>query len=242
MESKKQQMSKPIIEVDGLTVRFGNEIALSGVSFSVESGEVVAIVGPNGSGKTTLVRAILNLTPFSGTVLINGKRVSEALERMGYVPQRFNFDLTVPLTVQEFLKLPFPHLSERRFSRALLEVDMKGAEDRTLGTLSGGELQRVLIARSLVSNPTLLFLDEPTSAVDLVGTKGFYEIVSHLRKVHGTTVILISHEIHMVYQFADRIICLNRNLICYGKPEESITKEVLEKLYGKDMRFQPHKH
>ena len=126
--------------------------------------------------------------------------------------------------------------------RVLLEVDMKSFEDAPLGSLSGGQLQRVLIARALVNDPSLLVLDEATSAVDTAGAKGFYDIISHLRSVHGTTVVLVSHEVNMVYRYADHIVCLNRDLICYGKPEEAVTQEVLEKLYGKDVKFQEHRH
>ncbi len=119
---------------------------------------------------------------------------------------------------------------------------MKEYEDYPIGSLSGGQFQRILIARSLLNDPVLLLLDEAISEIDIAGSKGFYDIISHLNKVHETTVILVSHEIQMVYKFADQVVCLNRELICYGKPKEAITKEVLEKLYGEEIRFQEHKH
>jgi len=235
-------MSNPAIEVNGLSVSFNRKKVLNDLTFSVESGEFVAVVGPNGSGKTTMIRAILGLIPHKGDVLIYGKKAREARKRIGYVPQRFDFDRSIPITVSEFLKMPFPKTGARKMKRVLLEVDMKSFEDAPLGSLSGGQLQRVLIARALVNDPSLLVLDEATSAVDTAGAKGFYDIISHLRSVHGTTVVLVSHEVNMVYRYADHIVCLNRDLICYGKPEEAVTQKVLEKLYGKDVKFQEHRH
>lgn len=236
-------MNQPLIEVKHLSVHYDGRTVLNDLSFSVESGETVAVVGPNGSGKTTLLRVLLGLTPYRGSVLLRGKTSHDAFgKKVGYVPQRFDFDRTIPLTVGEFLELPFPRVTSRHVKRVLLEVGMKECEHRLISSLSGGQFQRILMARALVNDPLLLILDEATSSADIVGTKGFYDILSHLREVHRTTVILVSHEISMVYKFADRIICLNRDLICFGKPQEAITHEVLEKLYGKNVVFQDHKH
>ncbi len=235
-------MDKNILEVEHLSVSYNGRTVLNDLHFSIKKGEIVAIVGPNGSGKTTLIRAILGLIPYRGRVSINHEPVQTTLEKIGYVPQKFVFDRTIPMTVSEFLKIAFRKVEHRKIRRALLEVDMKQHEDTLIGDLSGGQLQRVLIARSLLNEPSILLLDEPTSEVDAVGTKSFYDIVAHLNRVHQTTVLLVSHEINMVYKFADQIICLNRDLICYGKPKDTITKEVLEKLYGKEVRFQEHKH
>jgi zinc transport system ATP-binding protein len=235
-------MTKSIVDIQSLSVNYQGRTVLKNLNFSIEEGQIVAVVGPNGSGKTTLVRTILNLTPHRGHVLINGRPAQEMLTQVGYVPQRYDWDPTIPITVGEFLRIAFPKVEGRNIKRVLLEVDMKDAEHRILGSLSGGELQRILIARALVHEPKLLILDEATSAVDTVSAKSFYEIVSHLQKVHRTTVLLVSHEINMVYRFADKIVCLNHELICYGKPEVAITKEVLEKLYGREVKFQRHDH
>ena len=235
-------MDKAALEVKQLSVRYNGQTVLNDLTFSVKRGEIVAVVGPNGSGKTTLIRAILGLVPFQGQVSISQHPVRAILSKIGYVPQGFAFDRTIPITVEEFLKISSQKMIPRKIRHALLEVDMEKRTHTPLGTLSGGELQRVLIARALLNDPTLLLLDEATSEVDAVGTKGFYEIVTHLNRVHRTTVLLVSHEINMVYKFADQIICLNRDLICFGKPKDTITKEVLEKLYGEDVRFQEHKH
>lgn len=235
-------MDKSILEVAHLSVVYNGRTVLNDLNFSIKRGEIIAIVGPNGSGKTTLIRAVLGLLPYQGRILVNQKPVQEALGKIGYVPQRFTFDRTIPITVGEFLQISFRNISSRKINHALLEVDMNHEEHALIGTLSGGQFQRILIARSILNDPELLLLDEATSEVDAVGTKSFYEIVQHLNRVHQTTVLLVSHEINMVYKFADQIICVNRDLICYGKPKDAITKEVLEKLYGEDVRFQEHKH
>jgi zinc transport system ATP-binding protein len=236
-------VGKTVLEIEHLTVDYDGHIVLNDINFSIQKGEIVAVVGPNGSGKTTLIRAILGLLPYRGQILVNDKSVRASLERIGYVPQKFSFDRSIPMTVNEFLSVTSPKkLAARKISHVLLEVDMKKHEQSLVGELSGGEFQRILIARALLNDPEILFLDEATSGIDIAAEKSFYEIVSHLNEVHKATVFLVSHEINMVYKFADQIICLNRDLICFGKPKDAITKEVLEKLYGQDVRFQEHKH
>ena len=235
-------MDETILKVEHLSVNLAGRTVLNDLNFSIKKGEVVAVVGPNASGKTTLIRAILGLIPYRGRVLVNGRPVQQSLEKIGYVPQRFSLDRSVPITVGEFLRTAFKNVPLRKIRRALLEVDMVEEEHALVGTLSGGQFQRVLIARSLLNDPLLLFLDEATSEVDIRGAKSFYDIIAHLKEVHETTVMLVSHEINMVYKFADQIICLNRDLICFGKPKDAITREVLEKLYGPQIRFQEHKH
>ena len=236
-------MAKEVLRIEHLSVGYNGLAILNDINFSIQEGEIAAIVGPNGSGKTTLIRAILGLVPYRGTVLVNGAPVQATLKQISYVPQRFAFDRTIPITVGEFLDMTsIRGTSKRKINHVLMEVDMKKHERTLIGNLSGGEFQRILIARALLNDPAILFLDEATSGIDIAGEKSFYEIISHLNKVHQTTVLLVSHEINMVYRFADQIICLNRDLICFGKPKDAVTQEVLEKLYGKDIKFQEHQH
>ncbi len=235
-------MNKTVIEIDHLSVRYNGKLVLKDLNLKIQKGEIVAIVGPNGSGKTTLIRSILGLVSYEGQIRINQQPIKASLAKIGYVPQTFSFDRSIPMTVAEFLRLSFKNVPLKKLRHGLMEVEMRQYEDHPIGSLSGGQFQRILIARSLLNDPAILVLDEATSEIDTVGTKSFYDIISHLNKVHQTTVILVSHEIHMVYKFADHIICLNRELICYGKPKEAITKEVLEQLYGQDIRFQEHQH
>jgi zinc transport system ATP-binding protein len=115
-------------------------------------------------------------------------------------------------------------------------------KDNKLAKLSGGQKQRILIAQAILSDPELLFLDEPTTGIDASGKKGFYEIIEHLNKVHGTTIVMSSHELSMVYKYADKVICLKQKMYCSGDPNKTITKDILAKLYGKDSELKPHSH
>ncbi|MBI4830829.1 MAG: metal ABC transporter ATP-binding protein [Candidatus Lindowbacteria bacterium] len=230
-----------ILEIENLTVRYNDHVILNSLNFYVKSGEIVAIIGPNGSGKTTLLKAILELIPHQGRVKILGGPVKLALNDIGYVPQRFEFDKTFPLTVKEFLSFIEARNPEWR-EEVLREVGVNTFLDKRIGELSGGQLQRLLIAKALLKEPKLLLLDEATSGVDMAAEMTFYELIQHLNETHNLTIMLISHEVSMVYKFATQILCLNKDLVCNGRPKEAITQEVLEKLYGKSILFQPHEH
>jgi len=229
------------ISVKNLSVDYGNQTVLNRLSFDVEKGKLTAIIGPNGSGKTTLFKAILGLIPHQGQVRIFQKPVREVLRRIGYVPQSFDFDRTLPITVREFLS--FGALRHWHPSGELCkEVHVDVLMDRLIGELSGGQLQRVLIAQALLKKPDLLLLDEPSSGIDIEGAKAFYDLIKHVNHEHGLTVVLISHEINMVYSLADQIICLNRDLICNGPPRQALTKDVMEQLYGSEVSLRGHEH
>ncbi|GAB4338097.1 MAG: zinc ABC transporter ATP-binding protein ZnuC [Candidatus Abyssubacteria bacterium] len=232
---------KKILDIRDLTVRFNGHVILNHLNFYVNSGEIVAIIGPNGSGKTTLLKAILGLVPYQGEIRIFGLPARQALRDIGYVPQKFDFDKTFPLTVKEFISF-IKASSEDWKDEVLREVGVVTFADKRIGELSGGQLQRLLIAKALLKQPRLLMLDEATSGVDIAAEMTFYELVSHLNETHGVTIMLISHEVNMVYSFATQILCLNKDLVCNGRPKEAITKEVMEKLYGKDIRLQAHGH
>ena len=233
--------AEKILEIKNLTVRYNDHVILNQLNFWVNSGEIVAIIGPNGSGKTTLLKAILGLIPHQGDVTIFGGSPRLALDNIGYVPQRLDFDRTFPLTVNEFLN--FIKVKNRPWREEVLkEVGVNTFMDKGLGELSGGQLQRLLIAKALLKEPKLLMLDEATSGVDIAAEMTFFELIEHLNKTHNVTIMLISHEVQMVYKFATQILCLNKDLVCNGRPKEAITKEVLEKLYGKNIEFQPHDH
>jgi ABC-type Mn2+/Zn2+ transport system ATPase subunit len=235
------------LKVENLCVSLNNHHLIENISFSVDEGSIVAIIGPNGAGKTTLIKAILGLIPHTaGSVLLYGRpfKPNSSEIKVGYVPQRLEFDRTFPLTVSELLRftippfyfLPFYKKREREHIEELLEIT--GAlqlANRRIGRLSGGELQRVMIAKAIVNNPRILFLDEPASGVDIEGQERFYDLIKRLNKEKGLTVILISHDLNIVYRFADNVLCMNRRLICSGKPSETLTDEVIKSVYGKMM-------
>jgi ABC-type Mn2+/Zn2+ transport system ATPase subunit len=235
------------LSVENLCVRINKHHLVENITFSVEEGSIVAIIGPNGAGKTTLFKAILGIIPSTGTVSMFGTpfKGKNSHIKVGYVPQRLEFDRTFPLTISELLHFTVPpmcsltfykRVEEKTYVAKLLEiVGVKDLAQRTIGSLSEGELQRVMIAKAIVNNPRILFLDEPASGVDIEGQERFYDLVRRLNKEKGLTVILISHDLNVVYRFADNVLCMNRRLICSGKPREALTDEVIKSVYGEMM-------
>ncbi|GBD97154.1 MAG TPA: metal ABC transporter ATP-binding protein [Nitrospirae bacterium] len=236
------------LSVENLCVKADNRHLLENITFSVEEGRIVAIIGPNGAGKTTLIKAILGLIPYqTGSVSLFGRpfRHNKSHTKVGYVPQRLEFDRTFPLTVSELLGFTVPPIysfpfhrkgKEKKYiDRLLKTVGAQDLRDRGIGSLSGGELQRVMIAKAIVNEPGILFLDEAASGVDIEGQEKFYDLVRRLNKEKGLTVILISHDLNVVYRFADDVLCLNRRLVCTGSPEDTLTNEVIKSVYGEMM-------
>jgi len=232
----------PIMEVKDLTVRFAGIPALDRISFTIEKEAIIAVIGPNGSGKTTLLKAILGLVPYEGEVRLFSCPVRQVLPQVGYVPQRFAFDSTFPLTVEEFISLTCRRPEKLPAGGVLQETGMKEFKGKLIGELSGGQLQRVLLAHALLHRPRILFLDEATSGIDIEGQGDFYSTIHRLNREHGVTVMMVSHDISMVYKFTDRIICLNRDLISHGETRTALTREVLKKLYGESADLKDHDH
>jgi len=234
-------MSSTAIDVKNLSVAYNNDKVLEDISFSIPKGSIAVIIGPNGSGKTTLLKAMLGfVSPQSGSVSVLGGTPSKVVGKVGYVPQRFDFDKTFPITVAELLRFSYPMCSEEKFNEYLTHLEVKRMEHALIGTLSGGQLQRVLIVRAMLHEPEILYLDEPASGIDIGGEKNFFQLISHIHKKHGTTIVMVSHEIDFVYSFADQVICVNRQLLCSGAPPHTLTPQILRKLYGKDITAYPH--
>ncbi|MBI4849593.1 MAG: metal ABC transporter ATP-binding protein [Nitrospirae bacterium] len=234
------------LSVENLCVKINNRHLIENITFNVEEGRIVALIGPNGAGKTTLIKAVLGLIPYSpGTVSFFGQpfRNVNSHFKVGYVPQRLEFDRTFPLTVSELIGFTVPPVysfsffkRDKKHINELLEiVGAQDLMDRSIGGLSGGELQRVMIAKAIVNEPKILFLDEPASGVDIEGQERFYDLVKRLNKEKGLTVILISHDLNIVYRFADNVLCINRRLICSGSPANTLTDDVIKNVYGEMM-------
>jgi len=230
------------VDIHDVGVTFGGNPILRNVTFNVDKAEVVSIIGPNGSGKTTLIRAMLGLIEHRGNVLLAGRPLRHQMERVGYVPQRFDFDRTFPLSVQEFLALAVKKADGEWRDEVLREFSVRPLLRQKLGTLSGGQMQRVLIASALMKQPEVMMLDEPTSGVDVEGVASFYELVRHINKEHEITVFLVSHEVNMVFKTSTKVVCLNKDLVCCGDPRKVITTEILDKLYGPDHELRVHDH
>lgn len=201
-----------LITTQNMSLRYDGAPVLEHVDFAIEPGEIVTVVGPNGSGKSTLIRALLGvLKPTLGSI------TRRPGLRIGYVPQKLALDATLPMTVARFLSLP-ERQSRAAAGRVLERVGAPGLEQRQLATLSGGQLQRVLLARALLAAPDILILDEPTQGLDQPGMAGFYRLIEQLRHEIGCAVLLVSHDLHVVMSASDRVICLNGHVCCEGTP------------------------
>ena len=215
-----------LLSADHVCVRFGAEEVLHDISLKIERGEIVTILGPNGSGKSTLLRALLGIVPVA-----EGRILREAGLRVGYVPQRLTIDRTMPITVRRFLSLP-TRVTDRAAAEALARVGMAGQEREQMTTLSGGQLQRVLLARALLGKPQILMLDEPTSGLDQPGEAAFYRLIEEVRAETGAAVLMISHDLHVVMAASDRVICLNGHICCEGTPRVVSNAPEYRALFG----------
>ncbi len=219
-------VAAPLVAVRKASVRFGGIEALDDVDLTIGPGEIITLIGPNGAGKSTLVRLVLGvLRPSSGRV---DRRPSLSI---AYVPQRLAIDATLPLTVDRFLDLPHRRPPARK-AAVLAEVGVAGVERQPLQTLSGGEFQRVLLARALLAEPDLLVLDEPAQNIDHLGQIELYELIARLRGRRGCAVLLVSHDLHLVMRATDRVVCLNRRIRCAGAPEAVGNDPIYAELFG----------
>ena len=215
-----------LVSARGLAFSRHGRPILSGIDLDVRQGEIVTLIGPNGAGKTTLVKLVLGIeAPDAGTVSM------PPTTRIGYVPQRFEVQRAIPMTVAHFLALG--HGAEpAAVAAALKDVGAERTANQQLSQLSGGETQRVLIARALLRNPNLLVLDEPARGVDYVGEADLYDLISRIRDERKLGVLLISHDLHVVMAKSDRVICLNGHVCCSGQPETVAQHAEYARLFG----------
>ncbi len=215
-----------LIEIRQAAFRHSGSPVLTNVDFRIDSGEIVTVVGPNGSGKSTLLRGIIGaLSPSQGSVVR-----AEGL-RIGYVPQKLHIDPTLPMTVRRFLSLP-EKVADDVAEQALERAGAGKLIDRQMAGLSGGQFQRVLLARALLSDPQLLILDEATQGLDQPGSAAFYRQIEDLRRSMGCAVLMVSHELHVVMAASDRVICLNGHICCEGAPEHVASAPEYRALFG----------
>jgi zinc transport system ATP-binding protein len=221
-----QRREGELISAHGIMLSRGGRTLLQDVDIDVAPGEIVTLIGPNGAGKTTLVRVLLGiLLPNRGEV----KR--KAGLGVGYVPQRLEVDRSIPLTVARFVALG-RRASPAELERVLAEVGAQALLERQLTELSGGELQRVVLARALVRSPELLVLDEPVRGVDYAGEAELYTLIGRLRSERGFGVLLVSHDLHIVMAQSDRVICLNHHVCCSGVPHSVAQHPEYARLFG----------
>ena len=242
----------PAIDVQDLTVSLDNHLILDNLSFTIPQGQVAAVIGPNGAGKSVLVKTILNLLPKQkGTVNIlgiNHEKYRKVAPLISYVPQRLNFEHDFPLTVKGLFSLKSSRpigmrLNEKeRMMELLTMVNMEQYVDQNVNALSGGQLQRVLIAYSLMDNPQILILDEPSAGIDIKGQGTIYSLLKKIQTEKKLTMILVSHELDIVMQYADQVLCVNKTLLCAGVPHEVLSNDMLANMYGAPVQHFHHTH
>ncbi len=229
-----------LISLDKLQVSLGGQTVLEGIDLHIDRGEIVTLVGPNGSGKSTLLRTIIGaVRPASGRL------VRQPGLSIGYVPQRLAIDATLPITVTRFLSLPRRHPTQA-VQQALEQAGVPGLGRQQVTDLSGGQFQRILLARALLEKPDLLLLDEATQGLDHRGTADFYRQIEAVRRELGCAVLMVSHELHVVMRTADRVVCLNCHICCQGTPEGVVASSAYRALFGPDtgdaLAFYHHDH
>jgi len=236
---------KPLLQLSGVTLGYPGVIALGDVNFSINRGELLGIIGPNGSGKSTLLKGILGLlSPLKGDIFLFGAgyRHYNLRQKIGYVPQKSKSEAGFPASVREvvmmglysqigWLRRP-KSIHHQLVEQSLERVEMADLGDRPIGELSGGQYQKVMIARALVNNPELLVLDEPTAAVDISAQRTILELLEQLNREQGMTILMVSHDINEIVHFCDRILLLNGAVCAFGTPAEVLTKEHLKSVYG----------
>jgi len=230
-------MATPLLSVTNLKIAFGNRVVIQDLSFEAQRGDCLAVIGPNGSGKTVLLKALLNLIPYEGEIRWGNQA------RLGYVPQKIAADRQLPLRLRDLLeakaavvKLPAAELDQVSSDVGLTEELL----DTSIGHLSGGQFQKALIAFALLGQPNVLLFDEPTASLDELTEERIYELLHSLQRDKGMTLILVSHDLSVVYRYANMVLCLSKGRPCMGPPKEILTPEMLEDLYSAPPKYYRH--
>jgi len=230
------------IQFNNVSVVYGKHTAIENINIEINSNSVITIVGPNGGGKTTLLKVILGLVkPTAGELLINGiDTCSLPAKIIGYVPQIKTLDMSFPALAIELVASGIKNnwvarLTKDEKKKSLESLEKVGAKhlaNRSISKLSGGELQRVFLARSFVRNPEILLLDEPVTGIDLVGESDIHNLIEEYRKESTTTILMVTHDWEAAYHHADKVILINRNLVCFDSPEKAFSEENLRRTFS----------
>jgi zinc transport system ATP-binding protein len=219
-----------ILKVTNLKVEIQNQIILENLTFKVKRGTALAIVGPNGAGKTMLFRTLLHLTPYTGKIEWEEK------VKIGYVPQNVSVK-DIPISVKEFLS--YKDSADVEGALAAVRLDDPAIPDKTLAVLSGGQMRRVLIAWALLDNPNVLLFDEPTVGVDVGGEESVFSMLSELKKKRNITMLLITHDVHLVKEYTDQLLGLNKCLTFFGDSQQIVEPSLQQKIYGETVCLNP---
>lgn len=229
-------MGESILKVKDLNIKLGNEEIIKNLSFEIKKEEVLIILGPNGAGKTTLLKALLGLLPYHGEILWNAKKISY-LPPQELVQRKF----LPPMTIGEFFQ--FKNIKKSATLKILKEVGLDGDFfNKSFESLSTGQFQRMMVAWALVDNPEVLIFDEATYGIDVGGEKTIYSLLHDFWKRGGLTILLVTHDLNIVYEHANKVLCINKEETCFGEPTKILTPENLEKIYGTGIKFYKHTH
>lgn len=221
-------MADPVVVLEDAGLRYGETHVLHDLTFSMSEGDIVTVIGPNGAGKTSLIKLILGIEkPTSGRVR------QRPGTRVGYVPQRMTLQPTLPLTVRRFLSLAGGH--NAAIDAALARTGVAQLADESVHYLSGGEFQRVLLARAILRRPQLLVLDEPAQGLDVNGQSALYELIQSLRDELDCAILTVSHDLHVVMASTDTVLCLNGHICCRGQPEQISRDPAFTQLFGEHL-------
>ena len=229
-------MSDNLISLQGVSVKLNEHVIVSDVTFTAQQGQAIAIIGPNGAGKTTLIKAMLGLLPSDGSIVINGYKVTYNTPPRGiaYVPQRLEFDRSVPLSVRELFWAYAPKHTVNEVKSSLAQLGVENVCNSMLSRLSGGQLQRVIIAVNLMLKPRVLFLDEPSTGIDTEGETHLYKLLRELCSKQNMSVVMVSHDLSVVSKYTDHVVCINRRMLCCAHPEHALSDDNLFELFGHD--------
>jgi zinc transport system ATP-binding protein len=242
-------MSNSIISIKDVSFSYAGPTILEGINLEVEEGEFLGVVGPNAGGKSTLLKLILGLLePVSGTVEVLGYEPRSASPKIGYVPQHPQFGRDFPITVEQVVLMGclgssswfggYSRQDRWVAHRAMVETEVEGLAKRQISTLSGGQLQRVLVARALACDPRILILDEPTANIDMRVESDIFDLLKHLNQ--RMTIILVSHDVGFISQYVNRVACLNQTMVCHETA--CINGKVIDELYGSHVHMVEHVH
>ncbi len=228
-----------VLKVENLSVILDRETIIKDINFELEKGGNMAVIGPNGSGKTVFLKTLLGILPHQGKIEWAGNA------RLGYVPQKIDADRHLPIDLENLLaaKARILKLERADINSVIEATKITGKILKTpIGHLSGGQFQRSLIAFALLGKPNVMLLDEPTASIDQLGEEQIYELIHEIQEKYGITIILVSHDLAVVYKYATDVLCLNKTGLCFGPPESTLTPEVFKKLYGEEHKYVHHMH
>lgn len=239
-------MPDNLLTIKNLEISFnGSEPVIQNVSFELKKGEAIGIIGPNGSGKTSILLSILGILPYKGNITLNTKTEKKE-NAIGYLPQKLEINKSLSITVRDFLNLNINSKDKKEKEKIIQEMlaflHSEDLIDKQFIHLSRGQTQRILFIASLLNNPEILLLDEPTTGADPTAEETIYHHIVELKEAKNIGIIFVSHDLSIVHKLADKVLCLNKQMICFGEPNVALNESVLKKLYGENIGIYEHTH